>query len=111
MGASLKSPEKAHFPSPLLTERASVRILFEEAEVSHFGILLAVWLTQQWHLLGKEAKLVKGWPLSSTATSPVVLPKTARRRRFKGGLSESPSTSARLVNARLEIGRSIGRNP
>jgi hypothetical protein len=39
MGASLKSPEKAHFPSPLLTKRASVRNLFAEANNSDFEIL------------------------------------------------------------------------
>ncbi len=36
------------------------------------------------------------------ATSPADLPRTARRRLFEGRLSESPSTSARLVNAGSE---------
>jgi hypothetical protein len=42
MGASLKSPEKAHFPSPLLTNRASVRIRMRRQifPTSEFSALL-----------------------------------------------------------------------
>jgi hypothetical protein len=44
MGASLKSPENPHFPSPLSTKRASVRNLFGEPSICDFEILSAFWL-------------------------------------------------------------------
>jgi hypothetical protein len=99
MGASLKSPENPHFPSPLSTKRASVRNLFGEADISDFGILSAFWLTQQGHLRGKVG-------ISSGSQATLGYCDIARRHAqinspppLQGKLSESPSTDARLVNA------------
>jgi len=83
----------------LLTKRSRVRNLFGEANKSHFEILSAFWLTQQRYLRGKWAISPGGRPLSDMATSAADLPRSARHRLWKGKLSQSPSTNARLVNA------------
>ncbi len=68
--------------SPLLTKRVSVRILFGEADISDFEILIAFWLTARRHLPGEMGHIPGGRPLSYLATSPADLPRSARRRIF-----------------------------
>ena len=68
----------------------------------------AFWLTTEGHLLEKtghtaEERLSQAW-----APSSVDLFRWARRRLFKGKLSESPSGHARLVNARARASLAMG---
>src|ERR1039457_2241199 len=68
----------------------------------------AFWLTTEGHLLEKtghtaEERLSQAW-----APSSVALFRWARRRLFKGKLSESPSGHARLVNARARASLAMG---
>jgi hypothetical protein len=87
------------FRSRLLTDRASVRILFGEPNISHFGILSAFWLTQQRHLPAKLA-ILRGSGRSHTWRHRAAdFPDGLAAAPFKGKLSESPSTSARWVNS------------
>jgi len=68
----------------LLTKRLLVRNLFGEPNISDFEILIAFWLTARRHLPGEMGHIPGGRPLSYLATSPADLPRTARRRLFKG---------------------------
>jgi hypothetical protein len=55
---ALRPPEvNPPFRSRLLTDRASVRILFGEPNISHFGILSAFWLTARFDIFAEMADI------------------------------------------------------
>ena len=103
MGASLKSPEKAHFPSPLLTNRASVRMhvgrqIFPTSEFSALPVD-----SQLPHLYGNGPYL-REFALAKRGAQAAERSERAPRCPVAAGLSLSPRCPALLVNHRTSGG-------